>query len=202
MRLSQRGDTIIEVMLAFVVFGVLSISAIAVMNRGVAGAQDSLETTLVRQEMDAQAETLRFLHQAYLDSPTGAGSAARFASIMTTKLVQNDASGFGDPSCVNAIPNGGGRTFILNPSNGGVQGVAAISPASVAGATPYAEVTYNPDGTFRRAYGLWIEAVEGGDVDPGQPKFIDFHIRACWYSASNEMPRTLGTVVRLYVPAS
>ena len=64
-----RGDTLIEVMFAVAVFGLAAVGAIALMNTGLASVQNSLETTMARQEIDAQAEALRFIHDAYLTEP-------------------------------------------------------------------------------------------------------------------------------------
>ena len=58
----NRGDTIIEVLLAVTIFSLVAVGSMVLMNRGVAMAQQSLETTLVRQQIDAQAEMLRFVH--------------------------------------------------------------------------------------------------------------------------------------------
>ena len=68
-KFSLRGDTLIEVMFAVAVFGLGAVGAIALMNTGLASVQNSLETTMARQEIDAQAEALRFIHDAYLTEP-------------------------------------------------------------------------------------------------------------------------------------
>lgn len=65
----KRGDTLIEVMLSVGIFGLASIGAISLMNRGLTTAQNSLEITMARQEIDTQAEALRFIHDAYLTEP-------------------------------------------------------------------------------------------------------------------------------------
>ena len=52
----QAGDTLIEVMLATAVFSAVAVGCLTVMNRGLSIAQQSLESTLVRQQIDAQAE--------------------------------------------------------------------------------------------------------------------------------------------------
>ena len=62
----KRGDTLIEVMIAVGIFGLVAVGAISLMNRGLATAQTTLETTMARQEIDTQAEALRFIHNAYL----------------------------------------------------------------------------------------------------------------------------------------
>ena len=66
MRKFVPGDTLIEVMFAVGVFGLVAVSAISLMNRGLNAAQASLETTMARQEIDTQAEALRFIHEAYV----------------------------------------------------------------------------------------------------------------------------------------
>lgn len=60
-----RGDTLVEVMFAVGIFGIIAVSAISLMNRGLNTAQQALETTMARNEIDAQAEALRFIHDAY-----------------------------------------------------------------------------------------------------------------------------------------
>ena len=62
----SRGDSIIEVLFAVTIFSALAISGLSVMNRGVGTAQRSLEVSLVRQEMNSQAEVLRFMHDSYV----------------------------------------------------------------------------------------------------------------------------------------
>ena len=48
-RRHERGDTIIEVMFAFVLFSMVIVGAFMIMNQGMALAQRSLEVTQVRQ---------------------------------------------------------------------------------------------------------------------------------------------------------
>ena len=63
---SRRGDSMIEIIFSITVFCVLATAAIAMMNSGVAAAQASLETIMARNEIDAQAEALRFIHNSFL----------------------------------------------------------------------------------------------------------------------------------------
>lgn len=62
----HRGDTLIEVMFAITVFAIVSILAINLMNSGINSAQRTLEVTMARNEIDAQAEALRYIHQSYV----------------------------------------------------------------------------------------------------------------------------------------
>lgn len=71
-RQTYRGDTIIEVMFATAIAGLIIVLSMAVMNRGVATAQMALEHTLVRQYIDGQADSLRYIRDtADAGSPAG-----------------------------------------------------------------------------------------------------------------------------------
>lgn len=65
LRKSKRGDTLVEVMFAVGIFGLVAIGAIGIMNRGLYDAQKALEISMARNEIDAQAEGLRFIREAY-----------------------------------------------------------------------------------------------------------------------------------------
>lgn len=64
--LFRSGETIIEVALAIGIFGVVSVIALNLMNRGVSIAQASLEISMTRNEIDAQAEAIRYIHNSFL----------------------------------------------------------------------------------------------------------------------------------------
>ena len=63
----KKGDTLIEVLLAVGIFSMIAISVVAVMSGGTSEAQLALETTLTREEIDAQAEALRYIHDSYIN---------------------------------------------------------------------------------------------------------------------------------------
>lgn len=196
----SRGDTLIEVMVAFTVFAMVAVGAVTIMNKGTASAQNTLETTLVREQVDNQAEVLRYLHQAYLAKPDDAGSgpSSKFKSIVTLAKDANlsQPTRYGD-SCTQTIPGDASKRFVLDPLTGSM--VSHIKPADDASSPAFAQVAASPSGPT--AYGLWVEPVVSNEgVDAGAEQFIDFHIRACWNNASSGPQRTIGTIVRLYVP--
>lgn len=198
----QRGDTIIEVMVAFAVFAMVAIGALTVMNQGTSNAQEALETTLVRQQIDNQAEMLRFLHQAYLANPndtTPGGLPDKFRAIVT-KAKNTETAGveksteFGQ-TCTQTIPGNAAYRFVLDPATGSQLAPADVRAADHASAPPYAQVTGGV------SYGTWIEPILSNATAAGEAQYIDFHVRACWNSSTSSSPqRTLGTIVRLYVP--
>ena len=63
---SKRGDTLIEVMLAVGIFSMVAVAVVAVMSGGTSSAQTALETTLAREEINTQAEALRFIQSSYI----------------------------------------------------------------------------------------------------------------------------------------
>lgn len=65
---SKRGDTLVEVTIAIGIFSMIAIAVASVMSSGTSGSQMALETTLAREEIDAQAEALRFIHSSYTSS--------------------------------------------------------------------------------------------------------------------------------------
>lgn len=62
----RRGDTLIEVLFAITIFSLISISTMVIMNSSTNAIESNLEETIVRAEVDAQADAIRFIHDAYL----------------------------------------------------------------------------------------------------------------------------------------
>lgn len=62
----RAGDTLVEVALAIGIFSMVAIAVVSVMTGGTSSAETALETTLAREEIDVQAEALRFVHSAYI----------------------------------------------------------------------------------------------------------------------------------------
>ena len=62
----KKGDTVVEVIFAITIFCLVAIISISLMNNGINTAQGSLELTMARNEIDAQAEALRFIQNSFL----------------------------------------------------------------------------------------------------------------------------------------
>ncbi len=187
---SQRGDTIIEVLFAIAVFSLIAVGGISIMNQGTALAQRSLEVNLVRQQMDTQAEALRYLNQAYVADYGKNGTPTTLWQSITAKKVIA-ASSF------DTIVTGGTCTVPISGFAIDTKKIATsnfIMPSSNNPAT-YAKIRY--DTAAPAAEGIWIQAVESAGNN-----FYDFHIRACWSTPGSAVPTTLGTIVRLYEPAA
>ena len=81
--LKLKGDTLVEVTLAVGIFSMVAVIIVSVVNSSTSGAQVSLETTLAREEIDAQAEALRFIQSSYISSNGGmsASTDSKYADI-------------------------------------------------------------------------------------------------------------------------
>jgi prepilin-type N-terminal cleavage/methylation domain-containing protein len=198
--LDNRGDTLIEVMFAIAVFSLVAVGAISIMNQGADTAQRALEIALVRQQIDAQAETLRFLNASYIAAYEAGGTYSASPYAEQWQSIQGHLSSSvvaSSTSATCAMAKDITNSFILNTHTAefASQGSGGLTfePADT-----FSQVNYNNN----TAYGIWIQGVSPGQFsgDQSSSTYIDFHINACWYSPGQSMPVTIGTIVRLYEP--
>ena len=76
--LKLKGDTLIEVTIAVGIFSLVAVIIVSVVNSSASGAQVALETTLTREEIDAQAEALRFIQSSYISGNGGMAASNDF----------------------------------------------------------------------------------------------------------------------------
>lgn len=195
MRLIERGDTIIEVLLAFTVFSLLSVGTMTVMNQGSSASQRALEITLVRQQIDAQAEALRAAQQAYAKTSNPADSEWRkFALTNNFNRHYTRTDRCPVPDDINLSSGAAAGSFIMNPTNGtAITTSGWYGDINTSTAYPYAQMVSTT------AYGIWIERTFNSGED-GAPNSFDFDVRACWFGAGLSTPMQIETSVRLYEP--
>ncbi len=182
-RAYRRGDTIIEVMLAFAIFALIAVSTTYLMNRSLSIGQRSLEITLVRQQVDAQAELLRYAR----DNQTAAWDAIRANLTSADTAVAYD-------TCPTAAP-ASAFTLAIDPSTGDIQRVPLTGAAfEAAGYHSRSDITV---GSTPQSSGLWVTAVQVTGTS-GATNAYDMYIRACWDSVGSSVPQTVSTIVRLY----
>jgi prepilin-type N-terminal cleavage/methylation domain-containing protein len=215
--LKSRGDTLIEVLFAITIFSLVAVGGLAIMNQGTATSQRALEITLVRQEIDAQAETLRFLNSSYVAAYQNGASCPSPAP--PSVILPGPAAQWQAMQCsiiaagtVTALPFGAGATcskkppdgsFILNTHNATF--IPLTTPNMFNLAQTFSQVRYDKSsGQVSSSDGIWIEAVRSPITDDSNHQknagYIDFNIRACWDSPGQSVPVTIGTIVRLYEP--
>lgn len=200
LRQYTKGDTIIEVLLAITVFSAVAVGALAVMNRTVAVAQQSLELTQVRQQIDAQAELLRYLHSARTSSSatTAPWNDLRARAVSNQDATITPGALDADNRCrpIGSLPN----SFVIHPTN--ISIVSLDQSTYVPYAPTYAKV--EPNGTSALASGLWVQAKYVRESAASNPEqrggYIDFYVQACWDVVGASLPKTISTTVRLYDP--
>lgn len=199
----KPGDTLIEVLFAVTVFSLVVVGSLSIMNEGTNATQHSLEITLVRQQIDAQAESLRFLHDSYVaayqPNATYTGPAAQWSAMLTSMNLTpiTSATDFTGISTTCPAPQNG--SFIINSNTATF--LSGSANVRFMPATGFAQVDYTQSPV--QAQGVWVEAVRSKvSSDPTQANagFIDFHILACWPVNGSNVPATIGTIVRLYDP--
>ena len=194
----QAGDTIVEVLFAVTIFSLIAVGSLSIMNQGLAVAQRSLEITLVRQQIDSQADALRFLNGRYIADYGKNGRATDDwnrlieAHAIRAAQVQNFDTMVVGQRCSLPVSN----YFTLDPETMMRDDSRALRPTT--DTSTYAQIRYGD--TPSRAEGLWVQAVKAPPTTPDGVGYYDFHIRACWESPGQDVPMTLGTIVRLYVP--
>lgn len=226
----KRGDTMIEVMFAIAVFALVSVLTIIVMNSGVATIEATLELSMARNEVDAQSEALRFIHNSFLSERELTLGEQGYANIWKRlKTFVNDSSSAILPitvdDCAKRYELSGSdsiysrKTIILNtrridPSSPGVTIQSAtvggiFKPSPLSPRLVFSKGSENTDTTFRDnfttltdAEGIWIIPVESAVKAPDgvSPEFYDFHVYTCWTAPGRDRSTTIGTIMRLYNP--
>lgn len=190
-RQQERGDTLIEVMLAIAIFTVAAVSTITILNQGVAISQRSLEKSLVRQQIDSQAEIIRYIRMT--NDPA-------WQTIVYSHLVTQPLS-VPQGTCPSAtdLSAGAVKGFFVTKDTTGQFAVSAISSAGINYQKPatYAQIDYTP--SARVAKGMWVQVMKAENISGSSSlDAYDFYINACWDSIGVATPMTLGTIVRLY----
>ena len=188
MRSKTQGDTIIEVMLAFAIFAAAAVGTIAVLNNGVATTQRNLETTLVRQQIDSQAEMLRYIHNT--KNPLWQSLKATTALVTSPQPLANSCTTIANMS----------KAFYIQPAINTANPTAttfvrkAISSATYVAPSVYAVIDYSE--ATPQTQGIWIQATKAQQNGPIAA--YDFYIHACWDGVGTNQKMTLGTIVRIY----
>lgn len=88
------GETMIEIGLAISVFAIVALATVSLMSSGVNTSQRSLEITMARNEIDAQAEALRFIHSSSLAERKAAKDRHQYSPLWQKISEKVDNGGF------------------------------------------------------------------------------------------------------------
>lgn len=194
-RSATRGDTIVETVLAFAIFGALVVTVTTTMNRSIAAAQRSLEITLVRQQIDSQADLLRYARDNEL--PAWQAVKDKVGDVGSDKLTGSFVDGCPE---VGNLPASAFFMYLNTSDSPDLDStvlVADVGGSSFTQASYVSEVDYSTDTPESR--GMWVVPVwaEGSSAS-SSVKAYDMYIRTCWDTVGQNTPLALSTIVRLY----
>lgn len=185
-RVSWRGDTVVELVLAFAIFSLAAVTTIMILNQGVAVSQRSLEKSLVRQQIDGQAELIRYLRDT---------ASVRWTDVKS--LVTADPLGLNSTACpeVDQISTSGANGFVIVPDATDAEGYVIVKASSTSyqAAQAYAKIDFET----KKSDGMWVQVAKAEDGGTGVAAY-DIYIHACWDAPGQSVPMTVGTIVRLY----
>ena len=189
MRKFNRGDTLVEVLLGVTIFSLVAVIALETMNRGMAIAQYSLETILVRQQVDAQAEMLRYAH----DMKNDTWKKLVDNNSVSVSAVNDNEGNLGVEKCPDDFST---KEFALAATPSLASKISILNnPGDYKAAETYARV----DSDTKKTYGISVRLVKPSTATGSRDSNkYDAYIKACWMPVGSKMPATLGTIVRLY----
>jgi prepilin-type N-terminal cleavage/methylation domain-containing protein len=177
MKKTQRGDTLIEVLIAITVLGIIVAGVLATMNRSLVSILNSAERTASRTDINTQIDLLNYIYR---------NDRTTWSNILNITHAGNISNG--------DAPNNAKEVCKLNEkSNYGTK-----KPGSF-----YIEPEYDTDGSIKNVrlqdnltnsnkngineeqrarigQGIWIDAVYYRQGPSNQRSYIDFYIKACW----------------------
>lgn len=194
MRRTERGDTLIELVIAFAIFSLAAITTLAILNKGIAATQRSLEATLVRQQVDSQAELIRYIHTTEDSLWDTLVSPANLTA--SPAPISSDS-----PTCPVAGSAALNRSFYIRPTVTADPANTTFARRAISGSTyslaqTHAKIEYSTGAA--QSEGIWVQVAEAQNNSGTGVRAYDFYIHACWPSVGLDAPMTLGTIVRLY----
>ena len=213
---SRRGDTLIEVIFATTIFSMLAIMSLSAMNSSMQSIKSDLERASVRDEISAQAEAIRFIHNSYSAEREYELSFQEYRDLwkglVEDSLLQTtyNTSTLDTGSCSDLPSN----AFIINTRSinpGAVSStIVKLNSGNYQIPSTYANILYGAgssalyeptlSSSFLRSEGIWINVFESAAKEGSFPQYYDFHISSCWNSISSSQVNTISTIVRLYNP--
>lgn len=177
----KQGDSIIEVLLAIAIFSAISVASLTTMNRGQANLEAALEETVVRSEIDYQADLIRFIYNGYISA------TSKYKGTWEQMIESQGGEKTIDSVCSNnKLQKGGKGSFVLTSQDGDVEFFSKTKYAQ-SGGVPRASNSKDEKSD------IWVTVDE-------KDKYYDFYINTCWYAPGSSIGTTLNTVIRLAKP--
>lgn len=175
----NRGDTLVEVAMAFAVLGLVLAATAAIINNSLMAIKDNVERTSARANLNAQEELLRYIYDHGTDVSTPMGKVRDAIDRKVRDSTNNNSAG---DIRNNYTCQAGKGAFYLDAAalaQSGTPDPDSIVKSTTESATVADSVEGAP--TTSANGGVWIQAI-AGPTSEKTPGYIDFYIRACWTS--------------------
>lgn len=177
---SERGDTLVEVLVAIALLGVVIAAAMRMMTVGQAAILNNVERTQVQSQMTSQLNMIRYARDEYFRAERqpmspGARDWMGIMNYVSPELINPDG-------CSQAREG-----FWLDTArfDGAAEDQVAVRP--------YGQSV--PETVATPGDGLWVEARRQGNEN-----YVDFVIKSCWSTSNSNGQQEAKTAMRLYVP--
>ncbi len=183
----QRGDTLVEVTIAFAVLGLVLGATSAIVNRSLLNIMNATERTTARGEVNSQAELLRYVIEHSDDNTS-----------LYNSIINDKVNSSGDYSSKNGYGCKTSRhPFALKYDAASDK----IELQYIAEGLKTQAATYAPHAEGDQ--GIWIDGVKHNGTT-NSPDYVDFYVRACWtpYAANEVGQGRLESIVRATLPRS
>jgi prepilin-type N-terminal cleavage/methylation domain-containing protein len=183
----QRGDTLIEVLIAITVLGIVVAGVMAVMNRSLVGILNSAERTASRADINSETDLINYVYN---------NDKTIWGKIMDVAYPGNsDGSAPDVAKDICKINTSTPGSFYLKPvydTSGGVSGVTFrdnLTATNGANQTQRAII----------GKGLWVDAVSYPKTATNIRPYVDFYIKACWVPLGGSSVNSQSvTITRIY----
>jgi len=144
---------------------------------------------LVRQQVDAQAEMLRYAH----DMKNDTWKKLVDNNSVSVSAVNGNEGNLGVEKCPDDFST---KEFALAATSSLASKISILNnPGDYKAAETYARV----DSDTKKTYGISVRLVKPSTATGSRDSNkYDAYIKACWMPVGSKMPATLGTIVRLY----
>lgn len=190
----ERGDTLIEVLVAMAALSVVVTLAYGVMTRSFAQGQIALERTTTQGMVAAQISMLR---DTFARHEQAIRNGVSTSSTDWNTITKSFASGGYvqevtevSTNAVEACTFRTARRFYFNPATTVV--ADKVKPIAFVDANRMRQAVFPKYGD-----GLWIEGYKITPVSGARP-YYDFYVKACWDAAISGERQTVVTNVRFY----
>lgn len=185
MRNSERGDTLVEVLIATAILGAAIVGGLTIMNFGYSIASNAVERTQVEATMNSQLSLIRYARDGYLRANQQATDPASRLWVQINSKATTGVSS--ETVCTGSTPA---------PTNGFYVRDDFATLGNTGSVVDYSGTVAN--GLARPGTGMWVEARKSRDADT-TVKYIDFYVKACWEAVGSNPQQEARTVMRLYV---